>query len=136
MKMTTKINDREPWWLEFVDKWNHKYPTTPLYDTMSCKFYVKRAVRFILTNSIDVDNPSIWPIRDSGPLEIIIHCPKCGQQHIDQPESHVAWERRLQLQENADPERWTNPPHKTHLCIYCWHKFKPMNVHTTGVPNL
>lgn len=56
----------EPYWAEFLKRWNERYPTTPLYDTESAKFYVQRAVRFILTDSIDIDAPVIWPTRVSA----------------------------------------------------------------------
>lgn len=51
----------EPWWAEFTYRWNKVYPTVPLYDTESAKFFVRRAIKFILTGSIDGDNPAIWP---------------------------------------------------------------------------
>lgn len=41
------------WQEQFIKPFQAKYPTLPLYDTESCKFYVRRAVRFLLTNSVD-----------------------------------------------------------------------------------
>lgn len=41
------------WQERLVAPFTKKYPTLPLYDTESAKFYVRRAVRFLLTNSVD-----------------------------------------------------------------------------------
>lgn len=65
---TTTKEALEPWWTEFIERWNAKYPTTPLYDTESAKFYVRRAVKFILTNSIDGNEPTVWPSRVTAPI--------------------------------------------------------------------
>lgn len=35
-------------------------------------------------------------------IDMIIFCPRCGTQHVDE----------------STPE-WPNPPHKSHLCLYC-----------------
>lgn len=42
---------------EFLERFNKKYPTLPLWDTVSCKFYVQRALRFVMTNSVDIPPP-------------------------------------------------------------------------------
>ena len=55
------------------------------------------------------------------PIQMILHCPTCGAQHIDAPDS------------DASPI-WTNPPHKSHLCGECGNVWRPANVPTTGVP--
>lgn len=52
-------------------------------------------------------------------LNMILHCPKCGQQHVDAVEPN-----------------WDNPPHKTHLCAHCKHLWRPANVPTYGVKEL
>jgi len=41
------------WQQQFVEPFSKKYPTLPLYDTKSAEFFVRRAVRFLLTNSVD-----------------------------------------------------------------------------------
>lgn len=52
------------------------------------------------------------------PVDMILHCPKCGTQHIDKP----------------DPEKgWTNPPHRSHLCAACGTIWRPADVATNGV---
>jgi predicted RNA-binding Zn-ribbon protein involved in translation (DUF1610 family) len=50
------------------------------------------------------------------PTDMVLHCPNCGAQHID-----------------AVTETWPNPPHRTHLCHSCGHKWRPADVATNGV---
>lgn len=50
------------------------------------------------------------------PIDMIIHCPSCGQQHIDEPS-----------------EWWSNPPHYSHLCKHCGIIFRTANIATNGV---
>lgn len=66
------------------------------------------------------DHGPLLPLAGSGttsPLPIVIHCPDCGKQHVDEGE-------------------WATEPHKTHLCSRCKHLFRPMNVPTVGVLRL
>lgn len=60
---------------------------------------------------------------DSGaaipaPFPLIMHCPRCGLQHIDAPDEAAGW---------------TNPPHRSHLCAGCGTIWRPADVPTTGV---
>lgn len=55
-----------------------------------------------------------------APIPMVLYCPACGTQHIDQP----------------DPPRWTNPPHRTHLCGICAMTWRPSDTATTGVAAL
>lgn len=50
------------------------------------------------------------------PINMVLHCPKCGEQHIDKAD---AW--------------WNNPPHRSHLCHGCGHIWRPADVPTNGV---
>jgi hypothetical protein len=50
------------------------------------------------------------------PIDMVLHCPNCGAQHID-----------------AVTETWPNDPHRTHLCHYCEHRWRPADVATNGV---
>ena len=52
------------------------------------------------------------------PLPLILHCPRCGCQHIDAPNGGAGW---------------TNPPHRSHLCAGCGTIWRPADVPTTGV---
>ncbi len=66
------------------------------------------------------------------PIDMVLHCPKCGLQHIDAPDPWVA-------KYGADACRtrgfdlWTNPPHRSHLCRGCGHIWRPADVPTNGV---
>jgi len=50
------------------------------------------------------------------PIPMVLHCPACATQHVDQP----------------GPD-WANPPHRSHLCAACGHFWRPADVATTGV---
>lgn len=50
------------------------------------------------------------------PIDMVLHCPACGMQHLDTP--------------NAT---WLNPPHRSHQCAYCAHTWRPADVPTCGV---
>lgn len=50
-------------------------------------------------------------------IPMILHCPECKEQHIDEDE----WA--------------TTRLHKTHLCLHCGHLWRPMDVPTVGVKN-
>ena len=61
------------------------------------------------------------PQSEQRPIEMILYCPQCGLQHIDV----------------ADPAAgWSNPPHKTHLCLGCDHLWRPAQIPTVGVKEL
>lgn len=63
-----------------------------------------------------------------APVDMVLHCPKCGRQHVDGQEEHDA------LKEfKATPTPWTNPPHRSHLCHGCGHIWRPADVPTNGV---
>jgi hypothetical protein len=48
---------------------------------------------------------------------MILFCPACGVQHIDEVRNGV----------------WENPPHRSHLCYGCGHIWRPADVPTNGV---
>lgn len=52
------------------------------------------------------------------PIDVIIHCPRCGEIHIDEPNPETGW---------------TNPPHKSHLCLSCSVIWRVADVPTNGV---
>ena len=70
------------------------------------------------------------------PIDMILFCPACGLQHIDEPDdpSDPVW--------SATPEgdrehtHWTNPPHRSHLCLGCGHIWRPADVATNGVRSI
>lgn len=65
----------------------------------------------------------------SEPVDMILHCPSCGLQHIDAPETHEV----LTASGLAEVPDWTNPPHRSHLCHGCSHIWRPADVPTNGV---
>ena len=70
-------------------------------------------------------------LREQKPIDMILHCPNCGMQHIDEPEGEgddEATIKRLDV--------WTNPPHRSHLCHGCGHIWRPADVPTNGVAEI
>lgn len=80
------------------------------------------------------------------PIDMVLRCPKCGAQHIDKAEEPP----RLRNGDVAHgceccdgedectcpgwkPSWWTNPPHRSHLCHFCRHVWRPADVPTNGV---
>jgi hypothetical protein len=63
-------------------------------------------------------------------VEMVLHCPKCGLQHVDAPETREVFHGDSGPVEVAD---WANPPHRSHLCHGCGHIWRPADVPTNGV---
>jgi hypothetical protein len=82
-------------------------------------------------------NDAVKEMRESGeePIPMILHCPKCGTQHIDRPESHFEAGASIGLQ-IKEVVIWTNPPHRSHLCRVCKTIWRPADVCTTGVEKI
>lgn len=55
------------------------------------------------------------------PLPMILHCPVCSFQHVDAPDPEIGW---------------TNPPHKSHLCLSCKCIWRPCDIATEGVKEI
>lgn len=96
----------------------------------------------------------------STPIPIILHCPECGEQHIDAAEEpcdgfqtvtkgndevgFVTLSVPCQLvkghkgrhSEFSYHPLWTNPPHKSHLCHACGTIWRPADVETVGVSHV
>lgn len=66
--------------------------------------------------------------KDARPINMILHCPECGKQHIDQAAGNPLG--------RTDEKAWDNPPHKTHLCHYCGYRWRPADVPTNGVAGI
>lgn len=62
------------------------------------------------------------------PIDMVLFCPCCVTQHIDAAD----WCPVPSKTEFA-PLKWTNPPHRSHLCSYCGHVWRPADVPTNGV---
>ena len=61
------------------------------------------------------------------PINMILHCPNCGEQHIDAPDKPI---------HPIIGKAWDNPPHRSHLCHYCNHIWRPADVPTNGVAKI
>lgn len=78
-----------------------------------------------------------WVLKPStDPIPMILFCPSCGVQHVDKAESHkpdCTLVLKPAMEVRCDCGAWTNPPHRSHLCAYCAHVWRPADVPTTGV---
>lgn len=61
------------------------------------------------------------------PINMVLHCPACGLQHIDEPEKDA------HAHSDGTETQWDNPPHRSHLCHGCGHIWRPADVPTNGV---
>lgn len=93
-------------------------------------------------------NPFLIP----SPIPMVLHCPNCNTQHIDKPQvrcdvfplAGVQCVKEYLHERQGDPvhsilkedERWTNPPHKSHLCHCCEITWRPAGVYTVGVESI
>lgn len=58
---------------------------------------------------------------ERAPINMLLFCPHCGEQHIDDPQ----------------PEKgWDNPPHRSHECQFCGWVWRPADVATNGVAQI
>src|SRR5271165_3502595 len=70
------------------------------------------------------------------PVPCLLRCPECNGAHVDAPEPHdpeCSWHSKAHGPTPCDCGAWTNPPHKTHLCNFCGHLWRPFPFATTGV---
>lgn len=65
----------------------------------------------------------------SEPIPMILYCPACGLQHIDEADTHD--EAGDKLMQGKTP--WDNPPHRSHLCAGCGTIWRPADRATVGV---
>jgi len=66
-----------------------------------------------------VSNPVEGASLPSAVVDMLLFCPRCDRQHIDEPKGE-----------------WTNPPHATHTCQHCGLLWRPANANTNGVQSL
>lgn len=74
---------------------------------------------------LTVYSPTPQADSQPAPIDMVLHCPKCGLQHIDASEPPVEFE--------PGAAQWNNPPHRSHLCHGCGHIWRPADVPTNGV---
>jgi len=60
------------------------------------------------------------------PVDMVLHCPQCQQQHIDAPEP-ISGGDELCI------TKWNNPPHRSHKCYACGCIWRPADIPTNGV---
>lgn len=60
-------------------------------------------------------------LTEPNPIDMVLYCPRCHTQHIDQAEPLNAW---------------LNPPHRSHLCHHCLAVWRPADVPTNGVASI
>lgn len=75
------------------------------------------------------------PSAQPAPIDMVLHCPACGKQHIDAREYNSTHVDPYPSSTGGDDPAlsWTNPPHKSHLCHGCGHIWRPADVPTNGV---
>lgn len=62
------------------------------------------------------------PADEMSPVDMLLFCPRCGSQHVDEPDTRT-------------PD-WSNPPHRSHLCHECGCIWRPADVPTNGVASI
>lgn len=79
------------------------------------------------------------------PVDVVLFCPNCGDQHIDQAEPDNCEKcgfEEIDHYEDSQCRRkkgcdnftaWLNPPHKTHRCHSCNQTWRPFDFPTNGV---
>jgi hypothetical protein len=111
---------------------------------MSCNLCATKATRYyiactgcVIRRGIHMDKyiagkaaipPPSVPADPPAPIDMVMHCPACGEQHIDAPD----WHPVASTTEFA-PLKWDNPPHRSHLCHGCGLVWRPADVPTNGV---
>ena len=75
----------------------------------------------VATAATAKDSLTVASPAPQAPIPMVLHCPKCGMQHLDVPEH---WDGKVEV-------------HKSHLCVPaaggCGHIWRPADVPTTGV---
>lgn len=73
---------------------------------------------------------------ESTPIDMVLHCPECGVQHIDAPEGEPNLTDARIDEDAPQKEPWGNPPHRSHLCGACGFVWRPADVPTNGVKEI
>ena len=115
VKRTNHRNDECTMCTRFIRKENE---TSPLWRIESD--HPQRRMVIVLCDlclgelKTGTNSPSTLP-----PIKMILHCPRCHLQHIDEPDERT-------------PD-WTNPPHRSYLCHGCGFIWRPADVPTEGI---
>lgn len=104
-----------------LEGWLTEYRDTMDRDVLHCwardVVATGRAVLAIRDRLLTASPPH--PIGHGEPIPMLLFCPKCGSQHIDEPDERTS--------------EWDNPPHRSHLCHACGCIWRPADVATVGV---
>lgn len=89
---------------------------------------------FYEAKDLPFGSPSTFEPLYAGPIDMVLHCPKCREQHIDAPElaTRVITANVMGIS-TTDSPAWGNPPHRSHLCHDCGHIWRPCDIPTNGV---
>lgn len=107
-------------WENDLELWNllpdapEKYP----HDTVPPREeFMARCAEYHESRLKGIDPAAI----EIQPIDMMLFCPQCSTQHIDQPQ----------------PEKnWDNPPHRSHECQNCSWVWRPADVPTNGVAEI
>lgn len=76
------------------------------------------------------------PVSDAQvPIDMLLYCPMCGAQHIDQEEGGFVHNEHGSAVGDLIIS-WSNPPHRSHLCQSCGTIWRPADVATNGVKKI
>jgi hypothetical protein len=95
--------------------------------------FIKHPSMVVRSAVLEYPEPPVAPAALVAPVAMVLHCPKCGTQHIDAPE---APDLHPSSTGEDDHEPWANPPHRSHLCHACGTIWRPADVATTGVAGI
>lgn len=78
--------------------------------------------------------------KEDAPKDVVLWCPSCGKQHIDEPETcpvcHgdcAGMNPPMGYCPAKEKKLWTNPPHKSHKCVGCGTIWRQFDFPTNGV---
>jgi hypothetical protein len=109
------------------DSWNAHLFVKVQSNSRDCPFYAANATLASPDLAAEVERLI------SAPIDMVLHCPACGMQHIDAPEPAGEYTARGYDPLGAAALAWNNPPHRSHLCHGCGHIWRPADVATNGV---
>jgi hypothetical protein len=108
----------------------------------------ERVQPYLKDMRVQYEITGVSPAGQAAPIDMVLHCPACHVQHIDAPDTEPCKQGCQYARDIAMPEhtcgagcmyllpespRWTNPPHRSHLCGNCGHIWRPADVPTNGV---
>lgn len=101
---------------------------------------------FRLSGQADAMKFYVENLHGEAPIDMLIFCPGCGKQHIDEAKPDVCEmcgkTESDHLRSGADSfacpsfTAWLNPPHKSHRCGDCNLVFRVADVPTNGVAQI